>query len=121
MYPIIAKDVSCNFQDSFKFPIKISYKDTVYDLLGYAINPYYNMNYLIYEHIISSNDKLVNDDMNFLKNDYCMYEYILVKMNDNTPYILHVISPRDKVNVGEFVHLSAGVFQLGPIKILKIK
>lgn len=102
------------------FPPEIEVDMKIYKLLGYAINESYNQYYLMYEHEITDPlyDMTVSNDMKFLK--VKLYKYALVKMDKKTPHVLHKIGAREKINLGDFVHLSYGVFQLGPFRIDEI-
>jgi hypothetical protein len=102
------------------FPPEIEVELKKYKLLGYSINESYNQYYLMYEHEITDPlyDTTVNNDMKFLK--VKLYKYTLVKMDKKTPHVLHKIGAREKINLGDFVYLSYGVFQLGPFRIDEI-
>ena len=102
------------------FPPEIEVELKKYKLLGYSINESYNQYYLMYENEITDPlyDTTVNNDMKFLK--VKLYKYTLVKMDKKTPHVLHKIGAREKINLGDFVYLSYGVFQLGPFRIDKI-
>ena len=102
------------------FPPEIEVDMKIYKLLGYAINENYNQYYLMYEYEITDPlyETTVSNDMKFLK--VKLYKYALVKMDKKTPHVLHKIGAREKINLGDFVYLSYGVFQLGPFRIDKI-
>jgi hypothetical protein len=103
-----------------KFPETIADSITYYNLVGYAINEYYNQYYLLYETKI--NDPINNEASNnpkFLNEK--LYKYVLVRMRKDVPHIIHKVGPRDKIKLGDFVYLSYGVFQLGPFRISEIK
>jgi hypothetical protein len=93
---------------------------TIYRFLGYAINQYYSQYYLIYENEVTDkiDNKMVNNDLKYL--DFKLYQYVLVKMKNNTPYVLHKVGPRVKININDIVYLSYGVFELGPLQITSI-
>lgn len=79
-------------------PIKhILYKKTIYKLLGTATNTYYDQIFYLFEHQIK------NKELKYLQNDQ-HYEYLLVKMNNDTPYLIHYINPRTKINKGDIVY-----------------
>uniref|UniRef100_A0A6C0EI38 Uncharacterized protein n=1 Tax=viral metagenome TaxID=1070528 RepID=A0A6C0EI38_9ZZZZ len=128
----------------------IIYENKKYYLIGSAINKYYNQYYLLYEYVLNeSSYKNINTIYNDLysinydkeidileskdNNKYINnknYEYLLVhlhnnnkldKSNDLLKYIVeYKISPRSKININEYVVLSQGIFQIGPLIISKI-
>jgi hypothetical protein len=50
-----------------------------------------------------------------------IYEYVLVKMENKLPKIMHRVGPRKKINLNDIVYLSYGSFELGPLTIKEIK
>jgi hypothetical protein len=103
---------------SGQFPGEIEVEKKIYKILGFAINQYYEQYYLIYEHEV--NDKVkdpeVANDLKYL--NFKLYSYALVKIHNNVPQVMHKVGPREKIKINDFVYLSLGVFQLGPLKIL---
>jgi hypothetical protein len=95
--------------------LNITYEDEKYNLLGYAINKYYNQYFLIYESHINLSNEYLKDNLNYLNQQ--LYKYVLVKTKSN---VIHVFGPRNKINIGDIVNLSYGVYQLGPLEIKKI-
>ena len=96
--------------------LDITHEDIKYNLLGYAINKYYNQYYLIYEsHITEDNNYYLKDNLDNLNQQ--LYKYVLVKTKNN---VVHIFGPRNKINIGDIVNLSYGVYQLGPLEIKKI-
>ena len=57
--------------------------------------------------------------MDYVNNQ--LYKYVLVKTKDNTQKISHAFGPRNKINIGDIVNLSYGVYQLGPLEIMDYK
>jgi hypothetical protein len=114
-------DSSYNYPTSDKYPTQISINDTTYNLLAYAVNPYYEQYYLLYENIIIDkiNNPEVCNDLKYL--NFRLFNYVLVKMRKDTPVIKHIIAPRSKINIEDNVYFSLGVFQLGPLHIKQIK
>jgi hypothetical protein len=100
------------------FSLNIIHDEIKYNLLGYAINKYYDQNYLIYEyHITENNNYYLKDNLEFLESQ--LYKYVLVKTRDDKSEVIHVFGPRSKINIGDIVNLSYGVYQLGPLEIKK--
>ena len=100
------------------YSLNITHEDIKYNLLGYAINKYYKQHYLIYEsQIIQNNDYYLKDNLDYLNQQ--LYKYVLVKTKNNQLKIIHVFGPRSKINIGDIVNLSYGVYQLGPLEILQ--
>lgn len=99
----------------------ISYKDTNYNLLGTAINDYYNQYFYIFENVVKQNitNLLVEEELRYMKTNN-IFQYLLVKMENNKSKIIHWIGPRNKINLNDVVYLSFGTFQLGPLVINKI-
>lgn len=114
-------DTSYNYVKSDKYPNQISINDNTYNLLAYAINPYYEQYYLLYENIIDDkvNNPEVCNDLKYL--NFRLFNYILVKMRKDTPVVKHIIAPRMKINIRDNIYFSLGVFQLGPLHIKQIK
>lgn len=114
-------DTSYNYVKSAKYPSQISINDSTYNLLAYAINPYYEQYYLLYENMIIDkvNNPEVCNDLKYL--NFRLFNYILVKMRKNTPVVKHIIAPRTKINIRDNIYFSLGVFQLGPLNIKQIK
>ena len=99
-------------------PNNINVSSKEFNLLGVAYNEYYNQYYLLYEHVIKTNNdnNYLEDNLNNLSNQIA--EYILAKIKDNKNIeIIHEISPRNKINYNEVVYLSYGNFQLGPLLV----
>jgi hypothetical protein len=110
-------DTSYNYPKSDKYPSQISINNSTYYLLGYATNPYYEQYYLLYENEVINklNNPEVCNDLKYL--NFRLFQYILVKMRKDIPVVKHIIAPRTKINIGDNVYLSLGVFQLGPLAI----
>lgn len=88
----------------------IIYNDTVYKLLGKASNIYTNTYFHVFEH------KIKNKELRNVKNNQ-IYEYILVKIHKNKPYIVHHINPRTKIKINDIVHFKLPSSGLGPFTI----
>ena len=113
-----SKEIINNISSSkpLHYSLNIIHEDIKYNLLGYAINKYYNQYYLIYEsHIIQNNDYYLKDNLDYLNQQ--LYKYVLVKTKNNESKIIHIFGPRSKINIGDIVNLSYGVYQLGPLEI----
>lgn len=95
----------------------IKYENNIYNLIGSASNPYYYQYYYLYEHQIESNDKnlFMKEELKYV--NYQVYEYLLVKIDNNVPSIVHSFGPRTKINLNDIVYLANGNFQLGPLTI----
>ena len=102
------------------FSLVIKHENNNYNLLGYAINKYYQQYYIIYEFKITQNDNYyLKDNLDYVNNQ--LYKYVLVKTKENTLKIIHAFGPRNKINIGDIVNLSYGVYQLGPLEIMDYK
>ena len=119
LQPTIKPTIKPNINS--KFPLEIVDSITTYNLLGYAINEYYNQYYLIYETEVVDPIKNKESKNNPISLKVKLYKYVLVRMRKNVPHIIHKVGPRDKIKLGDFVYLSYGVFQLGPFRISQIK
>jgi len=129
----------------------ILYKNIKYYFLGIAINKYYNQYYLLYESLYIDTDLLSNkinlnrdpkdlytkfypDQINILnantnykhiKNK--IYKYILIQLKhlknlkDIKYIVAHEIDPINKLNINDYVTLSSGQFQIGPLVIIDVK
>lgn len=107
-------------------------KDKKYKLIGTASNDYYNQYFLLYEREVPAvnvnkeftpDDKFSNyfrekDNMDELNTK--LYEYVLGKVKKDTPEVIHMIGPRNKINIKDVINLSLGTFQLGPLVIKPI-
>lgn len=94
----------------------ITSNNELYTLVGLAINEYYNQYYLLYESQPAPNNNIVlGENLSYL--NYHINSYLLAKMHNAKPEVLHNIGPRAKINIGDVVYLSAGTFQLGPLVI----
>lgn len=104
--------------DNHNIFTNIKYENKEYNLLGYANNKYYNQKYFIYESLNNNNieNVFISNNLEYINNQ--QYNYALVKITDNK--VLYVFGPRDKININDIVNLSYGVFQIGPLEIIKI-
>ena len=101
-------------------PLKLLHSNEVYNLVGLAINEYYNQYYLLYESQPAPNSNItLGENLSYL--NYHINSYLLAKMHDAKPVVLHNIGPRAKINISDVVYLSEGPFQLGPLVIKSIK
>ena len=101
-------------------PLELVENNEVYNLVGLAINEYYNQYYLLYESKPAPNSNVIlGENLSYL--NYHINSYLLAKMHDTKPEVLHNIGPRAKINLGDVVYLSSGTFQLGPLIIKSIK
>lgn len=103
-----------------KLPNEINYQKNIYKLLGTASNPYYNHYFYIFENLVDQKIEgpLIEEELGYIKNNR-IYQYILVKMHNAQPNIIHWIGPRNKINIGDQTYFSLGTFQLGPLVIKK--
>lgn len=90
-------------------PATFILNDNTYNLFGLASNKYYNQFYIVYERKYYDNDQ---------PNEY--YEYILVKLIYNKYKVQHVIQPRKKIYINEYVDFSLGSISLNPLYISKL-
>ena len=106
--------------DKSKESSKLTINNETYNLMGLAINEYYNQYYLLYESNPAPNNNIIlGENLSYL--NYHINSYVLAKMHDNKPEVLHNIGPRAKININDVVYLSAGTLQLGPLVIKSIK
>ena len=100
----------------------IKHENNEYKLLGYAINKYYYQKFLIYESLnnydTKTNNIYITNNLKYINNP--QYNYALVKVDNNNSKVLNVFGPRDKIKINDIVNLSYGVFQIGPLEIIKI-
>jgi len=90
-------------------PTTFILNDNTYNLFGLASNKYYNQFYIVYERKYYDND---------LPNEY--YEYILVKLIYNKYKVQHIIQPRKKIYINEYVYFSIGPISLNPLYISQL-
>lgn len=89
---------------SMKIPNIYKYENKTYEYVGVAYNPYYNQYYIVYENYLNG-----------------LYEYLLVKKELGEFVVSHNVGPRTKINYGDNVYLSYGVFQLGPLNFKNVR
>ncbi len=103
-----------------KLPNEIKYNNLTYKLLGIAANEYFNQYYYLYEY--ETKIKIDNieprEELKYINNK--VYEYLLVKIHNDKPEVVHYVGPRNKIQVNDIVYFSMGIFQLGPLVIKKI-
>lgn len=101
---------------------KLDYNNNTFNLIGIALNKYYNQKYYLYE---SKNDQygdlLMRDNLEYLNEQ--IYSYILVYIINNEPIIKEEFGPRSKINVGDVIYIdrkdkSNGISYIGPYIIL---
>ena len=116
----------------------ITDNNKIFNYMGVAFNEYYNLYYLIYEHVNTNkvpdnrtyentSSKLYDDGVKInqniinMKEDlFTLYEYILVKFNKEKNYeIVHRVSPRERILYNDAVYFSYGQFELGPLVVKK--
>lgn len=113
------KEEKVNIQETNKnivgnVPRTLNDSNNNYTLLGLAVNEYYNQYYLIYENQL----QLKQQEKKLLNNK--LYQYMLVKIIDEKPNIIHRFSPRTKINIRDVTYLAQGPLQLGPFFIKPI-
>jgi hypothetical protein len=110
-----------NRETKEKVPIELKYKNDNYNLLGTAINSYYNQYFYIFENQVKQkvDNLLLEEELRFMK-DETIYQYVLAKIHNNAPVIIHWIGPRNKINLGDVTYLALATFQLGPLSIGRI-
>jgi hypothetical protein len=101
-------------------PQTMSYNNSTFKLLGIATNSYYNQYYYIFEKLATQqvDEPLLEEELKYMKQQ--VYEYLLVKMHNNSTVVEHWVAPRNKVNIGDVIYFSMGTFQLGPLSIDKL-
>jgi hypothetical protein len=99
----------------------IDYQGNKYTLLGTATNIYYNQYFYIFENLVNQKltEPLLKEQLKYMKNNR-IFQYILVKIHNGNPKIIHWVGPRNKIDLGNIVYLSLANFQLGPLQIDKI-
>ncbi len=102
-------------------PTNISYQNANYHLLGTATNVYYKQYFYIFENLVEQklSEPLLKEELKYMKTNI-IFQYLLVKMHNGKPKVIHWIGPRNKINLSDVVYLSLGSFQLGPLVINKI-
>lgn len=119
-----AEFVSAKPEEELKkvdLPTGMKYNDLDYYLIGSASNEYYNQYYLLYQNFVQP-----KNDPVFLANDFTsfedtLYRYLLVKLKDGKPIILHSTGPRRKIEINDVFYLSQSSFQLGPLVARKLQ
>jgi hypothetical protein len=86
-----------NKDDKLKLKLDLKYQD--YNFVGYLINNFYNIKYLLYGKII----------------DNTLYEYIVIKIIDNDYKVLHKLPLRSKIENIETIWIDYGPIMLGPL------
>ena len=118
----IQNEKICN-NDLINIPKQIIYNDNKFDLIGTAINIYYNQNYYIYESKIDQyGDILIRNNLEYLENTQ-MYKYLFVNFIDNKQVIQWEFGPRNKINKDDSIymdikHLKNGISYIGPYLII---
>lgn len=102
-----------------------------YKLIGSATNEYFNQYYILYETkvddpIVAQSEaakfnNYFGEKDNIKELDFQIYGYLLVKMTNNKPEVIHKVGPRIKIDLGDVVYLSYGTFELGPLNVKPIK
>ena len=102
------------------YPPTVDYQNNKYNLIGSASNPYYQQYYLIYERRVETKENLeMREELEFI--NYQVFEYLLVKIDNNKPEIAHNIGQRIKININDVVYLALGTFQIGPLVIKSLE
>ena len=118
----IQNEKKCN-NDLTNIPKQIIYNDNKFDLIGTAINIYYNQNYYLYESKIDQyGDILMRNNLEYLDNTQ-MYKYLFVNFIDNKQVIQWEFGPRNKINKDDNIymdikHLKNGISYIGPYLII---
>ena len=101
------------------FPEKIYYDNNIFNLIGTAINKFYNQEYKLYESKVKQCDNLLmRENLNNL--DDQIYNYIFVIFDDNKTIIQKEFGPRNKIYLGDIIYLdiSSGKSYIGPYIII---
>ena len=118
----IQNEKKCN-NDLTNISKQIIYNDNKFDLIGTAINIYYNQNYYIYESKIDQyGNVLMRNNLEYL-DDTQMYKYLFVNFIDNKQVIQWEFGPRNKINKDDNIymdvkHLKNGISYIGPYLII---
>jgi hypothetical protein len=99
-----------NINDEYPYK-SYYYNNKKYKLFGLGSNPYYNIYLIIYEREVNNENEIHNNKL---------YEYILVKKQDNTINVIQVFQPRDKISIGEYINLSFGPSKLSYLLVSPI-
>jgi hypothetical protein len=100
-------------------PKKIYHDNHKYNLIGTAINKFYNQEYKLYESKVKQCDHLLmRENLNNL--DDQIYNYIFVIFDDNKAIIQKEFGPRNKIYLGDIIYLdiSFGRSYIGPYIII---
>ena len=118
----IPDETACNNKLT-TIPKELIYYNTMFNLIGSAINKFYNQNYYLYE---SKNDQngilLITENLDYLNEQ--LYSYLFVIFLDNMQPIIHQeFGPRHKIDIGDIIYidikyLSNRLSYIGPYKIL---
>ena len=86
-----------NKDDKLKLNLNLKYQD--YTFVGYLINNFYHIKYLLYGKIT----------------DNLLYEYVVIKIIDNTYKVMHKLPLRTKIENMEIIWIDYGPIMLGPL------
>lgn len=113
--------ITQNKKNKINAPDTIVNNNNTFKLLGVAYNEYYNQYFLLYEHVIKTNNynNYLEENLNNLRTQVA--EYVLAKIRGKSNIeIIHEVGPRNKINYNEVVYFSFGNFQLGPLVVRNV-
>ena len=114
-------ETTCNINLT-STPKEIIHNDYKYNLIGTAINKFYNQEYTLYESKIDQyGDLLMRENLDYL-NEH-IYSYIFVNFINNKIIIQQEFGPRNKIDIGDVIyldikHLNNGISYIGPYIII---
>lgn len=112
---------TCNI-DLSSYPKELIYHNSTFNLIGTAINKFYNQKYYLYESKIDQNgDLLITENLDYLNEQ--IYKYLFVIFDNTQVIIQQEFGPRNKIDIGDIIHidikyLNNGISYIGPYIIL---
>lgn len=101
----LSTPINVPVDDKLKLKIKTKFND--YDFIGTLSNEFYKLEYLLYEKPYDKDSKLEDK----------LYYYILVKVLEGQYKIFHQLPPRKKIEKNEYIWVTYGHLNLGPLML----
>jgi len=114
-------ETTCN-KDLSSYPKELIYHNSTFNLIGTAINKFYNQKYYLYESKIDQNgDLLITENLDYLNHQ--IYKYLFVIFDDTQAIIHQEFGPRNKIDIGDIIYidikyLNNRISYIGPYLIL---
>ena len=114
-------ETTCNV-DLSTVPKEMYYNNNTFNLIGTAVNKFYDQKYYLYESKIDqSGDLLMRDNLDYLNEQ--IYNYLFINIINNEIKIQQKFGPRPKIDIGDIIYLDIkhkfnGISYIGPYLIL---